>query len=73
MSPLTGNATRGHDYLAKWLDPLDAQIEIDKIMTMDPEDVRRLLADLDTARVHALSVFHTVRALRPDVKVPEIR
>ena len=73
MSPLAGNATRGHDHLAKWLDPLDAQIETDKIMMMDAEEVRQLLADIDTARAHAVSVFHTILALRPDVKVPEIR
>lgn len=73
MSPLAGNAGRGQNQLAKWLNPVTAQIQTDEIMTMDAEDVRHMLADIDTARAHAISVFDTVRALRPDVKVPEIR
>ena len=73
MSPLAGNAQRGHEHLVKWFDRLNAQTETDRIMRTDAEDVRHMLADIDTARVHAISVFQAIRALRPDVKIPEIR
>lgn len=73
MSPLAGTAKRGHEHLAKWLDHLSAQIETDTVLTMDAEDVRQLLVDVHTAGAHAASVFQTIRGLRPDVKIPEIR
>ncbi len=73
MSPLAGNATRGHEQLGRWLDERGAQQESDYVLTCESDVIRQLLADIDTARAHAVSVFQTIRGIRPDVKIPEIR
>lgn len=67
---LEGDAARGEQYLTKWLDPRRAERESQRLLTMTAEEVLQVLADVDTARQHAESVFKAVQGLRPEVKLP---
>lgn len=67
-----GNATKGHSELLGWwcTEKTGAQRTKDIVADLSADDVEQILAHIQTAKVHAESVFRTILQLRPDVKFP---